>query len=193
MSDEALPISDDERADRELRIAAAKGVARHVSVGLWPAAVGVVMALASGTLTVIGCVRLGWWALIPAGYFLAAFVVSTVSFGKIRRRAAERQAGPLGEQVDELRERWERTRNQSWRAQFNKGFWRNLLAYTLPKVPFTAYGLALWWPLPAAAAVAAVPVVWAVVSRLIPNRRLDAALSLMLPPRGPDGLPTPEV
>lgn len=182
-----FPLSDDDHAKHALQRSAVIGIVRHIVPG------GAALGAASWVLVAIGAIRLGAWGWIVVAYFAGALANFVRCLVKAKRVADSVAKKPIREQQEQILSGYRALMARSRWKQLNKGFWREMAIFGIPKAVVVAYAFTAWWSLPVSLAGASVPVAWSFISRLSRNDRIGPALEMMLEPRGPKGLPTPEV
>jgi hypothetical protein len=153
----------EENAEREIRVATAKAAARHLAPTLIPLLAGILVAVVTWTLAVIGAFSLPMpWALpglaVPVvGLVYAARAVVRGAVKTREKRRAE-AAMTAGERFEASRaslkvEAEARRQKSMWSRYRSPRLWVRWFGITVPKSVLVAVAVALW--LPAGVAVAA--------------------------------------
>jgi hypothetical protein len=180
--------SDEQRAEERIASSGMVGIAKHVASEVFEFVGLLIFNLITTTLAVAAAFHFGtWWGALGAAYALLQLALSmrigTLSVRSIRTKAPAETA------------EWARTRaaEPATAALRRKGFWLRLVTWRWPRALFAAYEISLWAPVPIAAGLGAVFLAVPIAAGLRPPRRLMRAADLLNAPRGPEGLPTPEI
>jgi hypothetical protein len=190
-----IPMSDDSRAEQQWAAAAAKSVFKFIVPGWWPLAISAVLGFAGWALVCYAALTLGVLACVVLVLWVAASAAVSAYWVKRIHHDVTGADKTASERTEHIRTKWAQTQAKPYHYFLKTGrFWWLVASVTMPKTVIIAYALRrLGLPVGLAVALAAVPLVWAFVGRLIPNRRLDPAMSMLIAERPAGGLPTPEV
>lgn len=197
MIDHEDDLSDDQRAEAAWMRAAQVAAAKHVAPGFWPMLAGAVLLGVSWVLAFRAVAHLGgWWWPVAAGWAATPIPYHVIGLIRVHRHQKAQQDTPTGEQVDQIRVRWDAYQRKRWwqrNGLTTPSVWALWVFRDVPRSALAGYALNLWFPTAVAVAAGVVIAVWPMVSRALPNRRLDTMMNMMIVPKGSGGLPTPEI
>lgn len=197
MIDHEDNLSDDQRAEVAWMQAARVASVKYVAPGYWPLAVAALLLGASWVLVFHAVAHLGgWWWSVVGGWVGGLLAFNIIGVVRTHRAQKARRATPIREQADRAREEWETYQRKRWwqrNGLASPQAWFDWFVGAVPRSVLAGYALNLWLPVASAVAGGVVIAVWPLISRALPNPRQAVAMNMIVTPKGPDGLPTPEV
>jgi hypothetical protein len=192
------PVSDDEQAERVWQEAVLRNQVKQSLRDSWPFAISAAIAVTSWVLAVAFILDLPTWAAAAAWTYIAVAIVGVPLVRAVR--TYQTAAPPNGtkpttsEDVEEQLQRMDRLRARGYRDPINRRTWLRWCRVVVPRSAAAVAQLWLWWTPVAGVVYGLIALAWPLAIRAIPNYRKSLTMAeILIRPRPPAGLPTPEV